>query len=114
MGGQTPGVACRRGTNGAESLAPGNGLVDAGGPLEATRCIVVALGTHDSQDWGGSSWNSEGQMSAKEPQREPKGGTERSVPLTTATERAGDGETVAARNKELMQTLDDAWNAQDL
>jgi ketosteroid isomerase-like protein len=53
-------------------------------------------------------------MNAKEPRREPKSGTERSVPLTTATERAGAGETVAARNKELMQTLDDAWNAQDL
>ena len=53
-------------------------------------------------------------MSAKEPGRAPKGGTERSVPLTTATERAGDSDTVAARNKELMQTLDDAWNAQDL
>ena len=53
-------------------------------------------------------------MSAKEPQRETKGGTERNVPLTTATERTGDSETLAARNRELMQTLDDAWNAQDL
>ena len=47
-------------------------------------------------------------MSAQESQRETKGGTERSVPLTTATERAGDAET---RNRELMQTLDDAWNS---
>lgn len=41
------------------------------------------------------------------------GSSERSVPITSAKE-ATSGEQRAARNKELMQTLDDAWNSQDL
>jgi len=45
---------------------------------------------------------------------EPRGTPERSVPVTTAREEAPRGQSVAERNKELMQTLDDAWNSQDL
>ena len=44
---------------------------------------------------------------------ESNGTPERSVPLSSAKEGAP-GEDRAARNRELMQTLDDAWNAQDL
>lgn len=53
-------------------------------------------------------------MSAEEQGTERGTGPERSVPLTTATERVAPVDSVAERNKELMQTLDDAWNAQDL
>ena len=41
------------------------------------------------------------------------GTPDRNVPLATAREGTS-SEQRAARNKELMQTLDDAWNAQDL
>lgn len=40
--------------------------------------------------------------------------TERSTPIKTVTEPSAEPGNVAERNKELMQTLDDAWNAQDL
>jgi len=45
---------------------------------------------------------------------EPKGTPERTVPLASVKEGASEGQRVAERNKELMQTLDDAWNGQDL
>ena len=45
---------------------------------------------------------------------EPRDTPERSVPLATTKERAPGEQSAAERNKELMQTLDDAWNAQDL
>jgi ketosteroid isomerase-like protein len=45
---------------------------------------------------------------------QPKGMTERNVPLASARERDAGEQSVAERNRELMQTLDDAWNAQDL
>jgi predicted ester cyclase len=34
--------------------------------------------------------------------------------VKTATEKRGATENVEARNKELMQTLDDSWNSQDM
>jgi hypothetical protein len=52
--------------------------------------------------------------------RTEQGGTDersardRNVAVTTATERAAESGSFAERNKQLMQTLDDAWNAQDL
>ena len=45
---------------------------------------------------------------------EPRGTPGRSMPLTNVKERAPGEQSVAERNKELMQTLDDAWNGQDL
>jgi len=53
-------------------------------------------------------------MSAREERTESTSGTERSVPLMTTAEQGKADDSVAARNKELMQTLDDAWNSQDL
>lgn len=42
-------------------------------------------------------------------------GAERNVPISKVAEpAAAAGKSTAERNKELMQTLDDAWNAQDL
>ena len=41
-------------------------------------------------------------------------GMERDVPLATGAEKSRTSEKVEARNRELMQTLDDAWNAQDM
>lgn len=40
--------------------------------------------------------------------------TERGRPITTAAEPDVERDRVAERNRELMQTLDDAWNNQDL
>jgi hypothetical protein len=45
---------------------------------------------------------------------EPRGAPERSVPLATSKEEASRGQGAAEQNKELMQTLDDAWNSQYL
>lgn len=45
---------------------------------------------------------------------QPRSMPDRNVVLTTAKEGAPPEQSVAERNKELMQTLDDAWNAQDL
>ena len=45
---------------------------------------------------------------------EQRGTPERHVPITSTKEEARDDSGVAERNKQLMQTLDDAWNAQDL
>ena len=53
-------------------------------------------------------------MSEKERGTESKRGTERSVPVKTAAEKRGPTENFEARNKELMQTLDDAWNSADM
>jgi ketosteroid isomerase-like protein len=53
-------------------------------------------------------------MSERERGTESRSGTERSVPLTTTAEKRGTTENVEARNRELMQTLDDAWNSQDM
>jgi hypothetical protein len=49
-------------------------------------------------------------------QREPEqtGMPERGVSLPSAREDAASEPSVAERNKQLMQTLDDAWNSQDL
>jgi len=49
-------------------------------------------------------------------QREPEqtGVPERGVSLPSAREGAASEPSVAERNKQLMQTLDDAWNSQDL
>ena len=53
-------------------------------------------------------------MNARERGTEPTSGTERSVPLATARDTGKESDSVAARNKELMQTLDDAWNEQNI
>ena len=47
-------------------------------------------------------------MEARERGTEPTSGTERSVPLATAKDTGKESDSVAARNKELMQTVDDA------
>ena len=44
----------------------------------------------------------------------PEPGTERSVPLKSAAEQAAPRDKVAEKNMELMQTLDDAWNEQNV
>jgi hypothetical protein len=44
---------------------------------------------------------------------ESRGTPERSIPLSSTKESASGGQQ-AARNKQLMETLDDAWNSQDL
>ena len=53
-------------------------------------------------------------MSEKERSAQSRAGREQKVPLVTAAEKSSTSEKVAARNKELMQTLDDAWNSQDM
>jgi hypothetical protein len=53
-------------------------------------------------------------MSEKERRTESGTGSERSVPVNTASEKRGATENVEARNRELMQTLDDAWNSADM
>jgi len=53
-------------------------------------------------------------MSREERGRESESGTERSVSLRTSAEKSATQSDTAARNKELMQTLDDAWNTQDV
>jgi len=45
---------------------------------------------------------------------EPRGRPERTVPLASAKEGPPGEHNVGERNKQLMQTLDDAWNGQDL
>jgi predicted ester cyclase len=45
---------------------------------------------------------------------EHRGTPERHVPITSAKETTPGESSVAERNKQLMQTLDDAWNSQDL
>ena len=52
-------------------------------------------------------------MSLEERSVPLSGGDDLSARRTPADERTS-GQDVAARNMELMQTLDDAWNAQDL
>ena len=47
-------------------------------------------------------------------EREPAGRTERSVPRPSTKEGTASEPSTAERNKQLMQTLDDAWNGQDL
>ena len=44
----------------------------------------------------------------------PETGTERTVPLTSAAEQVTQRDKVAEKNMELMQTLDDAWNEQNV
>ena len=44
----------------------------------------------------------------------PETGTERSVPLTSAAEQVTPRDRMAEKNMELMQTLDDAWNEQNV
>jgi ketosteroid isomerase-like protein len=46
-----------------------------------------------------------------ETSRDPE---ERVVPIKSTPESGANPDAVAARNKELMQTLDDSWNSQDL
>lgn len=53
-------------------------------------------------------------MSREERNTEAESGAERSVPLRSTAERGASQSDNSARNKGLMQTLDDAWNAQDL
>ena len=45
---------------------------------------------------------------------EHRGTPERHVPISSTKEGTPGESNVAERNKELMQTLDDAWNSQDL
>lgn len=42
------------------------------------------------------------------------GAQERTVPIASTADKGSSSTTVEARNKELMQTLDDSWNSQDL
>lgn len=53
-------------------------------------------------------------MSERERGAQSRTGMERNVPLATAAEKGGTSEKMEARNRELMQTLDDAWNSQDM
>jgi len=53
-------------------------------------------------------------MTTQERSTEPGSGPERNVPLRSTAEKGASQSDTAARNKELMQTLDDAWNSQDL
>jgi ketosteroid isomerase-like protein len=53
-------------------------------------------------------------MSREERGTERESGTERSAPLRSTAEKGATQSDSTARNKELMQTLDDAWNAQDV
>src|SRR5690349_20330610 len=53
-------------------------------------------------------------MRTEEGRTEQGGAPERNMPLTTSKERSSGDQSAAERNKELMQTLDDAWNGQDL
>ena len=53
-------------------------------------------------------------MSREERSTEGESGTERSMPLRSTAEKGANRSDTSARNQELMQTLDDAWNAQDV
>ena len=53
-------------------------------------------------------------MTAEQGGMEPTGTPERSVPISSVKDKTAGAQSVAERNKELMQTLDDSWNSQDL
>jgi len=67
-----------------------------------------------ARQWEPISCDTEIDMSREEHSKERQSGSERSVPLKSTAEKNATQSDTAARNKELMQTLDDSWNSQDL